>query len=625
MKAFKKKKIILLLFLIFIFLFLFENLTKGKVTELQYDANGYILFQEDYKTSEIISFKELNKEIPITNYTDFLTNLQSGKVSEIYAEFDQQDYASEFYYYVDNNCYRSQNPFTENFKENLLEKNVKIYAKSHIFERRGLKTPTYELSLINLLSNILNIGVSILIVYYLLRIMDMSGGGVKKKEAHDLSDFQNIKSFDEIGGLKEVKTDLLNFVDFIKNPEKYEKRGAKLPSGVLLVGEPGTGKTMLARAIAKETNVNFLYANSSDFIEMIVGMGASRIRTLFKEARKTAPCIIFIDEIDALCRKRGEMSSHSEDRQTLTALLTEMDGFEKNSNIMVIAATNRLEDIDKAILRPGRFDEIFYVPMPETMEERMEIIKIYSKDKKFGEDVDFEVLSKELFGYSPAEIEAVLNEAAIISVQKGLHLINKDCLEEAIYKRVMKGHQKNNSSRSQQELKIVAYHEAGHALMALLNQHEVTKITILPSTSGAGGVTFVQPDEHRFYTKKMLENEICELYAGAAAEYLLNGSWDQVSNGCSNDIEKATILLKNMVEKFGMSDYGLISMTVLNPHTTEKETREEILKIGQRLKDFTIQQLKIQYDDLTKLANELMKKETLYKKDIEQIIENQVL
>ena len=433
---------------------------------------------------------------------------------------------------------------------------------------------------------------------------------------------ENRKTFDDIGGLKPLKEDLRSVVDFLGNPEKYNAAGADLPKGLLLIGPPGTGKTLIAQVMANEAHVGFLYANASDFVERYVGTGASRVRSLFRKARKETPCIVFIDEVDTLCGKRGH-DMNAEDRKALTALLTEMDGFQKSDNILVIGATNRIEDIDEAALRPGRFTEIYTVPIPETVEERLEVIDIYMRNKKFAEDFDREQFAREMIGRSPAEIKGVLNEAAIISVQKGYPAINKECIEIAVYKRLMHGHQTDHNETDPEDLKMIAYHEAGHALIAYLTGGRVTKITIMPSTSGAGGVTFIAPFEKKLHTKAMMENKVMELYGGKVAEYLVGGKdWDKTSQGCANDIERATHILRDMVDAYGMSENALVNMRVLNRETGEKSA-EYIVRMSEELRDRCVRLMEDNFRLLELLAETLLEKDTLYEEEINELLATQ--
>ena len=463
----------------------------------------------------------------------------------------------------------------------------------------------------------------IVILLFNMRTARNQAGGPQETAGNtfllEKTDEEKRKTFDDIGGLKPLKEDLRVVVDFLGNPLKYREAGADLPKGLLLVGPPGTGKTLIAQVMASEAGVGFLYANASDFVEKYVGTGASRVRALFRKARKEDPCIVFIDEVDTLCGKRGD-EMNAEDRKALTALLTEMDGFDKTDNILVIGATNRMEDIDEAALRPGRFTEIYTVPIPETVEERLEVIDIYMKNKKFAEDFDRRNFAHEMIGRSPAEIQGILNEAAIISVQKGLDYINKECIEVAVYKRLMHGHQTDHNETDPEDLKTIAYHEAGHALIARLTGSKVTKVTIMPSTSGAGGVTFIAPFEKKLHTKTMMENKVMELYGGKVAEYLLHGrDWDQTSQGCANDIERATHILKDMVDAYGMSENGLVNMRVLNRETGENSTRY-IVQMSESLKERCVKLMEENIHRLEALAEALLKKDTLYEDEINEVL-----
>jgi cell division protease FtsH len=358
--------------------------------------------------------------------------------------------------------------------------------------------------------------------------------------------------------------------------------------------------------------------SGSEFIEMYVGVGAKRVREVFDKARKMSPCIIFIDEIDAIGGKRGGRDSNSEDRKTINALLTEMDGFNEYEGIIVIGATNRLEDLDSALVRPGRFTNKYCIPLPETAQERLEIINLYAKNKSFAEDVDFNALAKETIGFSPAKIESLLNESAIISVQKGCAYIKKEHIDAAMYKLLLNGHQKDDQSgRDEEELRIVAWHEAGHALIGYLNGKDITKVTILSSTSGAGGVTFSTPTKRGLYNIDDLEGEVRELYGGRAAERIyFKDDFKKITTGASNDIERAKEVIKSIVMKYGLvQKFGLL--------TFEDENQEFILKeeidISKRLEEETFNILSKNYDKLSEIANLLLENETIYFNDIKRI------
>ena len=426
------------------------------------------------------------------------------------------------------------------------------------------------------------------------------------------------KTFKDIAGLYEVKKDIKCIVDFVKNKDKYIEAGAKLPKGVILYGPPGTGKTLLAKAIAGEAGIPFIYASGSDFTEMYVGVGPKRVRELFSKARKQAPCIVFIDEIDAFgSRRQGE---NAEDRKTINALLTEMDGFSELDDVIVIGATNRLEDLDSALTRPGRFTDKYCVPLPDSVKERLEIIDLYIKDKKLGDDVSLERVAKETVGFSPAKIEALLNEAAIISVQDNQPYITKEILDKAMYKILMSGHQKENPDRRKEEINIVAWHEAGHALIGKLFGKEITKVTITPSTSGAGGVTFSLPEKTSLLSSEDMKHEVMELYGGRIGEYLYyKENNTKITTGASNDIERATSIIKDYISKYGMSEeIGMLNLEVCN--IDNKLLLEKLSGMAKDLETATLELMRTNYDKLEQIANKLIAEETIYDADLELIL-----
>ena len=347
--------------------------------------------------------------------------------------------------------YTVDNPKYDNFKKDLLEYGIEV---------KESRTTNY----MSYIFNFLQLAIMIFIMYKFYGVMLQQTKGsssemiIQKNGENENGKVLNNTTFADVAGLKQVKADLKLLVDFLKDPKKYNEAGAKMPKGVILYGPPGTGKTLLAKAIAGEANVPFLSMNGSDFVEMFVGVGAKRVRKLFEDAKKCAPCIVFVDEIDAIGGRRDIASAgNSEQRQTINALLAAMDGFASNEGILMIAATNRIEDLDPALIRPGRFDKQISVPLPDTPDERLEIIDIYKQDKKFAEDVDFKLLAKETIGFSPADIEALLNEAALISVQNNLKFINKKCIDDAIYKKLLRGHAKDDKNREEEELKLVLF------------------------------------------------------------------------------------------------------------------------------------------------------------------------
>ncbi len=373
--------------------------------------------------------------------------------------------------------------------------------------------------------------------------------------------------FSDVAGEDEAKENLTEIVDYLHDPSKYKDIGASMPKGILLVGPPGTGKTMLAKAVAGEANVPFFSMSGSEFVEMFVGMGASKVRDLFKQAKEKAPCIVFIDEIDAIGKKRdGQIGGNDEREQTLNQLLTEMDGFEGNSGVMILAATNRPDALDPALTRPGRFDRRVPVELPD-LKGREEILKVHAKKIKIADDVDFKIIARMASGASGAELANIINEAALRAVRDGRKFVSQSDLEESI-EVVIAGYQKKNSILTDAEKWRVSYHEVGHALVAAkqTNSAPVTKITIIPRTSGALGYT-MQVDEgnHYLMTKTELENKIATLTGGRAAEEVVFGD---VSTGASNDIEQATKLARAMITRYGMSkDFDMVALeTVTNKY-----------------------------------------------------------
>ena len=392
----------------------------------------------------------------------------------------------------------------------------------------------------------------------------MFGGMGKSGAKIYVKSSEGIK-FSDVAGEDEAKENLTEIVDYLHDPSKYKDIGASMPKGILLVGPPGTGKTMLAKAVAGEANVPFFSMSGSEFVEMFVGMGASKVRDLFKQAKEKAPCIVFIDEIDAIGKKRdGQIGGNDEREQTLNQLLTEMDGFEGNSGVMILAATNRPDALDPALTRPGRFDRRVPVELPD-LKGREEILKVHAKKIKIADDVDFKLIARMASGASGAELANIINEAALRAVRDKRKFVNQSDLEESI-EVVIAGYQKKNSILTDAEKWRVSYHEIGHALVAAkqTNSAPVTKITIIPRTSGALGYT-MQVDEgnHYLMTKSELENKIATLTGGRAAEEVVFGD---VSTGASNDIEQATKLARAMITRYGMSkDFDMVALeTVTN-------------------------------------------------------------
>ncbi len=380
-----------------------------------------------------------------------------------------------------------------------------------------------------------------------------NGGGIfsmgESKAKLFIGSKQSIK-FDGIAGLVEAKEEVFEIVDFLKNPKKYSDLGARIPKGVLLVGPPGTGKTLLAKAIAGESGVSFFSTSGSEFEEMLVGAGASRVRDLFSKARKSSPSIIFIDEIDAVARKRGYSIAGAHTEQTLNQILVEMDGFDTSTNVIVIAATNRPDVLDPALLRPGRFDRTIMLSLPD-LEERKSILRLHSKNKPMGKDLDFDKIAKRTIGFSGADLENVLNEAAILTAKKELKTITEVEIEEAATKVVMGPAKK--TSRTEDEKKIVSYHEAGHALVSkfLPESDPVHRISIVPRGMSGGATMYLPTQDNYLYTKTKFQTMITHMFGGRAAEKII---FDDITNGASDDIKKASEMARRMVTEFGMSD-----------------------------------------------------------------------
>ena len=429
--------------------------------------------------------------------------------------------------------------------------------------------------------------------------------------------------FDDVAGEDEAKENLQEVVNYLHDPSKYQEICASMPKGILLVGPPGTGKTMLAKAVAGEANVPFFSMSGSEFVEMFVGMGASKVRDLFRQAKEKAPCIVFIDEIDAIGKKRdGQLGGNDEREQTLNQLLTEMDGFEGNTGVIILAATNRPESLDPALTRPGRFDRRVPVELPD-LKGREEILKVHAKKIKIAEDVDFNKVARMASGASGAELANIVNEAALRAVRDGRRFATQADLEESI-EVVIAGYQKKNAIMTDHEKKIVAYHEIGHALVAAMQTHSapVQKITIVPRTSGALGYTMqVEEGNHYLMTKEEMENKIATLTGGRAAEEVAFGS---VTTGASNDIEQATKLARAMITRYGMSDdFGMVALeTVTNQYLggdaslacsadTQTKIDQQVVELVKREHDKAVDILTANREKLDRLAAFLYEKETI--------------
>ncbi|MDD5986847.1 MAG: ATP-dependent zinc metalloprotease FtsH [Eubacteriales bacterium] len=464
-------------------------------------------------------------------------------------------------------------------------------------------------------------------VYMRRRMMNQNGGansmmfGMGRSNAKVYVKSAEGIRFDDVAGEDEAKESLTEIVEYLHDPGKYKSIGAKMPKGILLVGPPGTGKTMMAKAVAGEANVPFFSISGSEFVEMFVGMGASKVRDLFKQAKEKAPCIVFIDEIDAIGKKRdGRFSANDEREQTLNQLLTEMDGFEDNTGVIILAATNRPESLDPALTRPGRFDRRVPVELPD-LAGREAILKVHAKDVRIKEGVDFRKIARMASGASGAELANIINEAALRAVRDGRHEADQADLEESI-ETVIAGYHKKNAILTDKEKRTVAYHEVGHALVAALQSHSapVQKITIIPRTSGALGYTMqVEQDNHYLYTKEEMLDQIATLTGGRAAEEIMFGT---ISTGASNDIQKATQTARAMITQYGMSDaFDMVALETqqnqyLGGDTTSTCSAETQREVDQQVTEI----VRGQHEKAKKLLGENLPKlhriaEYLYQKE----------
>ncbi|MFM1564902.1 ATP-dependent zinc metalloprotease FtsH [Helcococcus ovis] len=562
---------------------------------------------------------------------ELVKNISSNKVKKITTKGSKVEGVLK-----DNSTFVSELPaeFQNNFYDNYLKKSVDAGQ----IEYQGLPVDGPNIFIQILPTLILLGGLSVLWYIFMARGANGSSQAMKfgKSRAKMNLEKNNNITFADVAGLREEKEEMEELVDFLKNPKKYVEQGARIPKGVLLVGQPGTGKTYISKAVAGEAKVPFYSISGSDFVEMFVGVGASRVRDMFAEAKKNAPCIIFIDEIDAVGRKRGSGlgGGHDEREQTLNQLLVEMDGFEKNEGIIMIAATNRPDILDPALLRPGRFDRTIHIGMPD-VKERYEILQVHTRNKKLSESINLENVAKSTAGFSPAELENLTNEAALLAARNNQEFITPDLMDEAAI-RIMAGPEKKSKVVIERERKLTAYHEAGHAVTAqfLKDLDPVHMITIVPRGQ-AGGFTAYLPDEDKtFRTKGEMKNRIVALLGGRAAEEIV---LDDISTGASNDIERATHIARAMIKIYGMSDilgpvqYDDASGNVFlggnnyskGDHYSEKTAIEIDKEVTDIIKSAYVKAKEIiveHRDLLEELAQELLKKETIRKDEYIEIV-----
>ena len=559
-------------------------------------------------------------QIKDVDYNTFVTMTEQGEVGRV--EIQEQSNRILFTSSDEKTVYKTAMVPDDGLVQRLLDAGVSTTGEE--IEQTS--------TLVSILAWVLPIIIFVALGQYMSRKMmeKMGGGGNsmmfnmgKSNAKVYVKSAEGIK-FDDVAGEDEAKENLTEVVNYLHDPSKYQEIGASMPKGILLVGPPGTGKTMLAKAVAGEANVPFFSMSGSEFVEMFVGMGASKVRDLFKQAKEKAPCIVFIDEIDAIGQKRsgGQYGGNDEREQTLNQLLTEMDGFDDNSGVIILAATNRPESLDPALTRPGRFDRRVPVELPD-LKGREEILKVHAKKIKLAENVDFSTVARMASGASGAELANIVNEAALRAVRDGRKLVTQADLEESI-ETVIAGYQKKNAILTDKEKWIVSYHEIGHALVAARQTHSapVQKITIIPRTSGALGYTMqVEEGNHYLMSREEIENKIATFTGGRAAEEVVFGS---VTTGASNDIEQATKLARAMLTRYGMSDeFGMVALeTVTNQYlggdaslacSPETQTKIDrlVVELVERQHQKALQILRDDRQKLDELARFLHEKETI--------------
>ena len=519
-------------------------------------------------------------------------------------------------------------------QKNVLVPNIQAFIElvQEKVDKDGLKIDLTQESVnpaLKIMDTVFSMLPTILLLALIIMMFKMQGIGGDNGKIYggEVNKKTNIK-FDDVAGLDEEKNELVEIVDFLKKPKAYLDMGAKIPRGILLYGKPGTGKTLIAKAIAGEAGVPFISMSGSEFIEMFAGLGASRVRKLFEKAKKMAPCIIFIDEIDAIgSRRTSNSGAETENNQTLNQLLVEMDGFESNETIIVLAATNRPEMLDKALLRPGRFDRQITVPAPD-LNGREEILKLHAKNKKFDDDIDFKGIAGDTAGFTGAELANVLNEAAIIATRRKHKSISNLDIEDAV-KKITVGLEKHNRVISDKDKKLTAYHEAGHAIVSkfLETQTDVKEVSIIPR-GVAGGYTMYKTNEDKFYVSKTeLLEKMVALMGGRAAEKI---ALNEISTGASNDIEVATGIAKDMLTVYGMSDsLGPVSLKVDDPYELQIFGEDVIDEVGNQIKILidnayiTAQKILSEHMDiLDAVAQTLLEKEKITAEEFDKFFEN---
>ena len=572
--------------------------------------------------AQMLSGKIASASQKEVTYTEFMQDVKDGKVTKVELDSDR------IYYEVKNQ--KNVKYYTGNVQDERLYEELDNAGVT--YSRKVIDTTTYVMS--SILSFVLPTVLMVAVMMIFYRFAFKGGGGVMgvgKSNAKLYVQDKTGVTFQDVAGQEESKESLREIVDFLHNPEKYTKIGAKLPKGALLVGPPGTGKTLLAKAVAGEAGVPFFSLSGSDFVEMFVGVGASRVRDLFKQAQQNAPCIIFIDELDAIGKSRDSRFGGNDEReQTLNQLLAEMDGFDSSKGIIILAATNRPEILDKALLRPGRFDRRIIVERPD-LKGRIDVLKVHAKNVCMDETVDFKEIALATSGAVGSDLANIINEAALLAVRNGRNAVSQSDLFESV-EVVIAGKAKKDRVLSAEERRIVSYHEVGHALVAALqkNTEPVQKITIIPRTMGALGYVMQVPEEEKYLmSEKQIREELVTMLAGRAAESIV---FDSVTTGASNDIEQATKLARAMITQYGMSEkFGLIGLTTVEDQylggratlncgeATAAEIDQEVMKILKAAYDQALALLADNRDCLDKIAAFLIERETITGKDFMKI------
>ena len=572
----------------------------------------------------------LKEEVTEVDYGTFMSMTEDKNIGQVQVEDQQIVFTDK----DEKNVYKTNAMDDPQLTERLYESGAK-FSK----DVDASTSPLLSLLITGILPMLIFIGLG---QYMAKKLRDQMGGkdslmfgGMGKSNAKIYVQSTKGIRFDDVAGEDEAKESLAEIVDYLHNPQKYTDVGASMPKGVLLVGPPGTGKTMLAKAVAGEANVPFFSMSGSEFVEMFVGMGASKVRDLFKQAKEKAPCIVFIDEIDAIGKKRdNQLSSNDEREQTLNQLLTEMDGFEGNNGVIILAATNRPESLDPALTRPGRFDRRVPVELPD-LAGREAILKVHAKKIKTADDVDFHTIARMASGASGAELANMINEAALRAVRNNRTVVTEADLEESI-EVVIAGYQKKNAVLSDKEKKTVAYHEIGHALVAAMQTHSapVQKITIIPRTSGALGYTMqVETGDKYLMTKDELANKICTYTGGRAAEEVV---FNEITTGASNDIEQATKLARAMITRYGMSDeFDMVALETVNNQylggdtslacsaQTQQEIDKMVVQLVKTQHEKAIGILRSNRKALDALAKYLYEKETITGEEFMEVLKKE--